>query len=503
MPILDWIEVGQVSAERDPNLQHYFFDAGVSKAIVDDPTRFLLLGRKGAGKTAVFLHLCERPAGIFKKTDVVIPLTTDDYNWRAHQALADPNKTSGAQYRDSWRFLVAVESIRGITKHLGDAGRSVPKGITEAHKLLERLFGSPVPGIGEVLRDKIFSLSKLKLPSAGLDSSMEEMKVDGGEISFAAVEADPSLRSTLAFNLDHMTTYLESRIEQCLNGMRVFFIFDKIDEEWLPGADEKTKELIGGLLHAAEYVTRKFKSKLRPIVFLREDIFEALDTINDKNKLRMDCSQTLMWDKAKLEKLALSRLNYFAKIAKAPPITSFNQLFDSLPGYPALGSSIDYIFCRTFCRPRDIIAFLSQIIALARADKRDGEQVEAPDGRILDHLVADAEGAYSLYLYNEIIDEWKTQRPAVYKYLDILSNLESREFSIEAFQAEYRSVFKTAGQRDLIRDVLIFLYDVSIIGYKRSSGGKLIVRCFNEMRKYEDSEKYYVHEGLVSHLGLV
>ena len=76
MTTLDWLSVGQVSAERDPNLHNYFYDAGVSGSLVADPTRFLMLGRKGAGKTAVFLHMKQRPDGLFKKTDLVVPLNT-------------------------------------------------------------------------------------------------------------------------------------------------------------------------------------------------------------------------------------------------------------------------------------------------------------------------------------------------------------------------------------------------------------------------------------------
>ena len=65
--ILDWINVGEVSAERDKNLTHYFYDAGVSKEIIDNPKQYLLLGRKGAGKIAVFLHLTRKPKELFER----------------------------------------------------------------------------------------------------------------------------------------------------------------------------------------------------------------------------------------------------------------------------------------------------------------------------------------------------------------------------------------------------------------------------------------------------
>ena len=70
MKIIDWLEVGEVSAERDQNLKNYFYDAGVTQALVANPKSYLLLGRKGAGKTAVFLHLTGRPPEVFSSNDL-------------------------------------------------------------------------------------------------------------------------------------------------------------------------------------------------------------------------------------------------------------------------------------------------------------------------------------------------------------------------------------------------------------------------------------------------
>lgn len=33
--LVEWVSVGEVSAERDSNLSKYFFDAGVSKSIIE------------------------------------------------------------------------------------------------------------------------------------------------------------------------------------------------------------------------------------------------------------------------------------------------------------------------------------------------------------------------------------------------------------------------------------------------------------------------------------
>lgn len=42
MNILDWINVGKVSAERDDLLSKYFFDNGVLQSVIDSPSSFLV-----------------------------------------------------------------------------------------------------------------------------------------------------------------------------------------------------------------------------------------------------------------------------------------------------------------------------------------------------------------------------------------------------------------------------------------------------------------------------
>jgi hypothetical protein len=41
MNTLDWVEVGEVSAERDDNLIHYFYDVGISQKVVSNKKQFL------------------------------------------------------------------------------------------------------------------------------------------------------------------------------------------------------------------------------------------------------------------------------------------------------------------------------------------------------------------------------------------------------------------------------------------------------------------------------
>ena len=55
--IISLIEDCNSNTEIIVGLKDYFYDNGVSSSVVNNNKQYLLLGRKGAGKTAVFMHL--------------------------------------------------------------------------------------------------------------------------------------------------------------------------------------------------------------------------------------------------------------------------------------------------------------------------------------------------------------------------------------------------------------------------------------------------------------
>ena len=106
--------------------------------------------------------------------------------------------------------------------------------LKKAHQLLERLFDSPVPSWFDLLKQKLFRLSKLKLPSAGIPSDGNGISIDAGEISFGELKDDNALRAALTQSVDALTRYLEDALKASADKHRIFLLFDRIDENWLP-----------------------------------------------------------------------------------------------------------------------------------------------------------------------------------------------------------------------------------------------------------------------------
>ncbi|MEO0667470.1 MAG: hypothetical protein AAFZ99_06105 [Pseudomonadota bacterium] len=307
--LIDWIEFGQVSAERDENLSHYFFENGVLEKVINDRHQFLILGRKGAGKTAVFKHFEDNSARYVGVRDMVVSLSLQNYSWDVHNLLSSDGKATSLAFIQSWRFVIYLMAFKALI----DSGVKSKK-VKQVENLLTRIYTSPAPTLTEAIGQKLFQLSKIKLPSGGLElegHDLDSLSIQGGEIAFSDVEKDPSLRNSLNNSIERLTGILEDVLLSETSSMRrVFVSFDRIDEAWDTSSFESSQRIISGLIGASEAISSRFKGALRPIVFLREDIFETLD-VNDKNKLRADCGQLLAWSKDGLARMLLERVNFF------------------------------------------------------------------------------------------------------------------------------------------------------------------------------------------------
>ncbi|WP_241051714.1 P-loop ATPase, Sll1717 family [Achromobacter xylosoxidans] len=504
MSVLDWINFGKVSAERDDLLSHYFFDNGVLKSICDSPTSFLILGRKGAGKTAIFRHLTENPRKFLGSNDLLVSLSFEDYNWNIHALLKNENKSESLLYKQSWRFVILIESLKAVSGWFVNSGKPPPKQIITATKLLERLFDSPVPSIYQIVGRKLLSLSGFTLPKAGLDldgGSLDSISVDGGEISFDQVQRNPSLQQHLAENIENLIDSLDKALSSTRDQWPTTFVcFDRVDEAWDEVSYDASRKVIAGLVAASDSINAQYRGRLRPIVFLREDIFDSL-SLNDANKLREDCGALLHWTKDSIASLLLKRVNYFAEKHGQVAITSLDALFDKTEMRQGARPS-RYILLRTMMRPRDLISFLNRTVD-AMKDKKNGLFVDETQEfeRLECDSVYDAEPGYSEWLKLEVLEEWKVQRPSIVSLLNALQNHGSTNFSLENLVAELKKLSIPEAPAETLES-LRFLFENSVIGFRLGSSNEWRFKCFYPSQGFVESEEYRVHHGLVRALNL-
>lgn len=504
MNMIDWIGFGKVSAERDDLLSNYFFDNGVLKEVCESPTSFLVLGRKGAGKTAIFRHLTENPRDFLGKDDLLVPLSFEDYNWSIHALMLNESKAESLVYKQSWRFVILVEAVKAISGWYSSSGNKPPKKIAAASKILEKLFDTPLPSIYQIVGRKILSLSSFKLPKAGLDledGSLDSLSVEGGEISFEQVEKDQTLKKHLSENIENLIDYLDKAISSTQNEWpKIYICFDRVDEAWDEVSYDASRRVIAGLVAAADAINSQYKGKLRPIIFLREDIFDSL-SLNDANKLREDCGALLHWTKDTIASLILKRVNYFAQMHGQPAVNSLDALFDKNEMRQGARPS-RYILLRTMMRPRDLISLLNRTVDVMKDKTNDPFADEVPVFEKIEcDSVYNAEPGYSEWLRQEVLEEWKVQKPSIIDMLNALQNHGSTNFTLTNLVEELRKLGVQQFPAEIIEN-LRFLFDNSVIGFRLGSSNEWRFKCFYPSQGFVESDEYRVHHGLVRALNL-
>jgi hypothetical protein len=96
-------DFGGIDADADALLDECF-EAHESYVDAKDHRRFLILGRKGAGKTAIFRKLIKsRDDSVFS-----IGHTFDDYPWHFHDRQAVAGVPAEERFVHSWKYLILI-----------------------------------------------------------------------------------------------------------------------------------------------------------------------------------------------------------------------------------------------------------------------------------------------------------------------------------------------------------------------------------------------------------
>lgn len=151
--------------------------------------------------------------------------------------------------------------------------------------------------------------------------------------------------------------------------LRTTLLIDRIDDAW-DGSDSAVIALMA-IMHACVELTAS-SSAVRPLLFVRENLFERVRQIDNEFARLETAVVSLDWTKVHLRELIERRLNA-ALIARFPVDgTTWNAFFEEYEGR----SSFEYVasFCQE--RPRDLLTFCEFAIANAVTEEHSIVQIE-------------------------------------------------------------------------------------------------------------------------------
>ncbi|MBE9397260.1 hypothetical protein IOQ59_08310 [Pontibacterium sp. N1Y112] len=429
---------GKVEAEDDAVLD-YFVEMSVTNN-VDDGDTFLVLGRKGSGKTALYRHFTED-----KHSDFSAGLNLNGYPWKVHERVKDDGVEHVESYVASWKYLIAVEFAK-IVLQMSDRYQMTE--VIELNKFLDENYGTSSPSI-----KNIFAPKGLKV-SGDLEPQILGCKL--GKISLSGREDNVQLGSELNALTDKILSYVQ-RVAEVSNLDQVFIHFDELDRG-ITKLTEERKDLIIGLILAAKEVRKYFSGSstyFKSVVYLRRDIWDEL-IFSDKNKIAESNADFIEWNHEQLFGMIKKRISVLLGEGCSWDDIDDGKRINQQPKWK-------HIIDRTLMRPRDVISFLNTLLEVAKKKEEREIVFENKD-------VVEARPKYSNYLKNELDDEILPHWVDWEVCLQALSRIGKLYFKKDDYAEAYSGINSVENKTYSEEQSLQELYNFSVIEYEARSG---------------------------------
>lgn len=325
------IDLGGFDAESDHKLTDHFINTPIIDRILDG-NKYLILGRKGSGKSALFREIPRISAE--RGGPEVIKLTPNAYSWSTLRNYREQGLSIEHAHSGAWKLSLAIEMAAHLTRSDIKWHDKVRPHATTLRSFIDSNFGKgqelDIPG--SIYKGiESFDLSALGF-SVGLTRGKR------GEAK--KLPATPAVTDAVINNLVPLLAAHPCIVE-----------LDRIDDAWEGGVEDRS--LVVGLLKAVKDLNDSFNGagvRAKIIVFLRTDIYNALQ-FDDSDKHRQG-EQQISWNQESLRQVVSARL---------PVDLEIDDLFE--PGMMRGKSKpFDHMLRRTFLRPREVLQFVHLVL---------------------------------------------------------------------------------------------------------------------------------------------
>lgn len=481
---------GGIDADTDVLLEKCFED---HEAYIETKAhnKFLVLGRKGSGKTAIFRkYLSTRSYDVF-----TFGHTFTDYPWHHHDKQAVIGVPEEQRYVHSWRYLILITTAKILLNQ--DQSQPWSDVALEEMRKIERFvvdsYGSRDPDVTQVFSPaktlRFHSSFQIPLTSLNLSLKMESVPLD--KLPTIVQEVNRNLTDAVIAALNPQFHY--------------YVCFDQLDLGFDPSDKAYRDRLVGLILAARDLnvMAQQAEKHFSILIFLRDDIYQTL-RFEDKNKVTEAFATRIEWDTVRAGKTLRQLMEKrFSEVLEIPEEKSWENVFDEREQMPGRQSKYQHMIDRTFLRPRDMIKFCNETLA---AFKVQNDPEKQPQFTNKDINAARPE--YSRYFLNEIDDEIFKHIQNYQAYIEILKSLNSLQFTKADFDQAYVDRRRLFTQDVNTSAILQELFDFSLIGYYVAGGagygGSEYIWKYMDPRALfnESATSFRVHPGLKETLGL-
>jgi hypothetical protein len=455
------VNLGDIEAEKDDNLNAYFIESELYKKIKDfENSTSIIIGEKGTGKSAILQKI-----SLGENNKKIIKISNNDLGilsvqTQLKQYLADD---SFAQRRAAFKFLWIFIVCASVLKHYFDCkgwwDRVTTQHLDDKFKKLNDFF--EITKTDNPLKFSVKAFGKFIIPKtpieAGFEVKAENMVTESNE---------------LAQLLQIMDDFVND-IDKYIPDGKLYVLIDDLDAIW----DKSTfsKLYIEGLIEAISSLNKK-NEKFKVITTLLDSVFNDVD-LRSKDKISGNYARNISWTLENCEKLMEERLKFHNIL--------FSDIFSS-------DVNFEYIYKYTTGTPRDIIRFFQNCLETVSEKK-----VKLNKNRV-DILVSD----FSKIKLNELISECKERhqcdinpiitalrdgkRAHDYNSLGVKIN-KFLEIYVENEDYRIKNLLKISKD---IKGLICFLYQRGFIGYATHKSNNHAT-YWNEDPSHKINEKFH------------
>lgn len=455
---VDDVDLGGFDAESDHNLAAHFIKTPIVDRILSG-RKYLVLGRKGSGKSALFKQLPD----VVDPSVIVLNLTPDAYAWSSLQAYEEQGIRSDHAHETAWLLTIAVQIAERLTRD----GMEWSNDQFRSAALLRRFVESNFAGG-----------SKLVDVADGLRRGVDQFDVSAFGFGVGITRgASPPNRRPLT---PQIISALLDEISVLLTTVRIVVQFDRIDDDWQ--GNDGDRSLIIGLLRATKEINDRFARaglRSRVILYLRTDIYDSLN-YDHMDKFRQ-VEERISWNTSSLENLISARL---------PGDLTVEDILEQAPMRGG-ARNIDYLIRRTFFRPREVLQYLQ--LALDEASGQDfiwNDDIQA------------VEQQFSQWKVTDLKLEYAKAVPELPRLIDALQQVSSPLSDLDALQAHlYEKVPDIVAAHD-VHWCVRQLWTVSAIGSRLNNTGSVRFTSTDATFAVPAQGRIYIHYGLMKALNV-
>jgi hypothetical protein len=289
----------------------------------------LVIGRKGAGKSAICMRLMA--PGVYPGATVLI--TPDDAAGEEIRRFELQGLNPDTAKSLIWRYVFAVQAARHLVRHAREHRRITPPSV----RVLKRFLRASGEGDELRLYDRLLNGRRGLQSALALEAFGVKASVDLAGSSEGA-RADRQLR---VLENGVLAAFTELR---CGTGHEpLLLLVDQVEQVW--SLDPDSNSMVVGLLLASKHAAATFRQAVRCVLFLRSDIYDSL-TFGNADKYRGDEAR-IGWTYEDLYDVSLIRARASLKASLAP-----EQLWGEVfPARVEGEETADYLFSRALPRP--------------------------------------------------------------------------------------------------------------------------------------------------------